>query len=260
MKKKNNKQFIKIIIFAILFVLLTPLIVNFIVETSNFWGFNFINNSNKDTWITFFGSIIGGGATLISVLLTINNQEMQRKIDLAIQYKPVLSIMFDTPHTNTLENFESGTGKKITYNGKISLKLGEKKATNIIMFPVKITNSGKGECKIKCAKNPNICQNNLILSECDYPDDENKLLLLHKGWQNHIVREQFIYLDLEFFYNRTEMMDGIINIIFEFISTDQFEYQFYKNTVELSFKIIYNKSKDSLEIKDKFYWLSTNTI
>ena len=45
MKKKNNKQFIKIIIFAILFVLLTPLIVNFIVETSNFWGFNFINNS-----------------------------------------------------------------------------------------------------------------------------------------------------------------------------------------------------------------------
>lgn len=83
--------FATIIIVAII-VFIIPFIVNLIIETPNPFGLGFINDSNKDTWISFFGSIIGGGATLIGVYVTIKSQEEQRKNDLAIQYRPYLKI------------------------------------------------------------------------------------------------------------------------------------------------------------------------
>ena len=70
--------FATIIIVAII-VFIIPFIVNLIIETPNPFGLGFINDSNKDTWISFFGSIIGGGATLIGVYVTIKSQEEQRK-------------------------------------------------------------------------------------------------------------------------------------------------------------------------------------
>ena len=131
-KKKNNKQFIKIIIFAILFVLLTPLIVNFIVETPNPFGLGFINDSNKDTWIAFFGSIIGGGATLTGVYITIKAQEDQRRKDLAIQYKPCLVIScspknFDSYPSDFLPNYKN-------HNQQFGYNLGETVDINKTQF------------------------------------------------------------------------------------------------------------------------------
>lgn len=38
---------------------------------------------------SFSGAVIGGGLTLIGVMITINKQEEQRQEDLAIQYKPI---------------------------------------------------------------------------------------------------------------------------------------------------------------------------
>lgn len=90
--KDNKKQFVKICVFVILFIFLIPLIVNFIVETPNPFGLGFINDSNKDTWISFFGSIIGGSITLIGVIWTINYEKETRKEELAIKYKPFLQI------------------------------------------------------------------------------------------------------------------------------------------------------------------------
>lgn len=93
----------------ILFLILSPWITHFLVTTPTCIGF--ITPENQDTWIGFFGAIIGGGATLVGVWWTIYSQETQRKEDLAIQYKPVLSLIFlnettiDYPITNTVLSF-----------------------------------------------------------------------------------------------------------------------------------------------------------
>lgn len=77
--KENRKQFVKICIFVVFFIFLIPFMVNLIVETANPFGLGFINDSNKDTWISFFGSIIGGSITLIGVIWTINYEKQERQ-------------------------------------------------------------------------------------------------------------------------------------------------------------------------------------
>lgn len=91
---KKVKDFIKrnylIIILAICFFAFVPPITNLLVTTSSPIGF--ITPDNQETWIGFFGSIIGGGATLFGVWWTINDQKEQREKDLAMQYRPYLKL------------------------------------------------------------------------------------------------------------------------------------------------------------------------
>ena len=77
--KKNFILIFNILIFTLLFIFITPFFVNFIIELPNPLGVGFINDSNKDTWINFFGAIIGGGATLIGVWWTIKHEEQKRQ-------------------------------------------------------------------------------------------------------------------------------------------------------------------------------------
>lgn len=116
---------VTIIIVVIVFII--PFVVNLIVETPNPFGLGFINDSNKDTWISFFGSIIGGGATLTGVYITIKKQEDQRKKDLAIQYQPNIKI-------DTIEN-----------TSNLICIMNNKKHLHVL-----VTNTGRGkalDCK-----------------------------------------------------------------------------------------------------------------
>ena len=128
---KKIKDFIKrnylIIIAVICFFAFIPPITNLLVTTPSPIGF--ITPDTQETWIGFFGSIIGGG-TLFGVWWTIKKQEEQRnedfkiqenkrKIDLAIQYMPYINCSI----------------------GKIKF------SSNKITIPVAIKNTGRGEAK-----------------------------------------------------------------------------------------------------------------
>lgn len=104
-KKKLNNKLVKIVIVTIAILIcffgIIPLFINFLVNTTNPFEIGFINEQNKETWINFFGAIIGGGLTLIGVWWTIKEQnknlikqqeqlDRQRREDLIIQYKPIL--------------------------------------------------------------------------------------------------------------------------------------------------------------------------
>ncbi len=52
--------------------------------------FGFINNSNRDARIDFFGAIIGGVLTLIGVAWTIVDQNTKRREDAIDAAKPIL--------------------------------------------------------------------------------------------------------------------------------------------------------------------------
>lgn len=121
------KLIIKIFVFSCLFILLSPIVIQFIVTTPS--SFGFITPETQDTWINFFGAIIGGGATLLGVWWTIVEQKKdlkeqqkrlddQRRDDLAIQYKPLIEI-----EDNGLEEYK--------YN-QIKIKM-------------KLSNIGRGE-------------------------------------------------------------------------------------------------------------------
>lgn len=209
--KENKKQFVKICIFVILFIFLIPFIINLIVETPNPFGLGFINDSNKDTWISFFGSIIGGSITLIGVIWTINyekkareedfktqeerrqedfnNQEAQRKKDLAIQYKPFF-------HPIIPMEIEGNSFEENAFPNNFTEHSFEINYTKDII--VKIKNSGRGEAII----------NNIIF---DSPlSKTNKISVQHNNNLNDcIFPEQFFELSLHIIINDYDCLSSL---------------------------------------------------
>lgn len=80
------------IVIFILMLMISSFAINWLVNTPNPFGLGFIDESNKDTWINFFGAVIGGITTLAGVWLTIKDNDNKRCEDLAIQYKPLFGI------------------------------------------------------------------------------------------------------------------------------------------------------------------------
>lgn len=118
---KKIKDFIKrnylIIIAVICFFAFIPPITNLLVTTPSPIGF--ITPDAQETWIGFFGSIIGGGTTLFGVWWTIKEQTRQRREDLAIQYMPHICCSINSI----------------------------KSVNNSIFISIKLKNIGRGEAK-----------------------------------------------------------------------------------------------------------------
>lgn len=74
-------------------------------------------------WITALSTLAGGVLTLGGVGWTINVQNDQRKEDLAIQYKPIINIEYNSLYESRLLDEDN----------------------NFFLFPVKIINHGRGE-------------------------------------------------------------------------------------------------------------------
>lgn len=82
-----------LVVFVVIIFILTPPLTNLVISTEAFVFpsfFGFINDSNKDAWIDFFGAIIGGALTLSGVAWTINDQNNKRREDAMDAFKPIL--------------------------------------------------------------------------------------------------------------------------------------------------------------------------
>lgn len=188
---KKIKDFIKrnylIIIAVICFFAFIPPITNLLVTTPSPIGF--ITPDTQETWIGFFGSIIGGGTTLFGVWWTIKKQKEQRRKDLAIQYRPffrpIIPMKIDGnsfeenafPNNFTEHSFETNYTKDII---------------------VKIKNSGRGEAII----------NNIIF---DSPLSKiNKISVQHNNNLNDcIFPEQFFELSLHIIINDYDCLSSL---------------------------------------------------
>lgn len=122
-----------IILATLLLLFIVPPFINWVVSTDLGLGIGFITPENKNTWIGFYGAIIGGGITLGGVAWTIHNQNKLRKEDLAIQYKPILFLSnnFITKAENRIpENRIKQCNENTTYYLKLK-NLGRGEATNV---------------------------------------------------------------------------------------------------------------------------------
>lgn len=107
----KNKTIILLILLSLFAI---PPIIRLIILISSFFGF--ITLDRQDAWISFYGSIIGGGLTLLGVGWTISytistrkedqvkhekerkeefdRRNLEIKYNLSARYKPILSVYF----------------------------------------------------------------------------------------------------------------------------------------------------------------------
>lgn len=261
-RKMKDKAIVKVLLGVVLFMFLAPYIVNFIVETPSPLGQGFINDANKDTWITFFGTIIGGGATLIGVWWTIKNQEKKSKEDLAIKYKPVLTASFDDKNKKVLSICDLEQDKTSS-SGIFTLKIGNQPENKICIFTIKIINHGDGECYIRSIGNTFIYGNGIKykkigLKNTNTPDANR--LLLQNGWYNTIVRNRELNIKIRIIYNDKEDINCGLYLSFPLKSTDMFNYKQYDNKFTMSFLIKYNDKNNILEINEGSILIANDVI
>ena len=158
----------KLILCILLLFVIAPPIVNFIVSTPSPVGF--ISAEKQDVWIGFYGALLSGALTLLGVGWTIEYTENARKDDqkkheqemaeefkrrdmetkknLSAQYKPILTISFDS---NFIDDVEFGLSKydKAFIQNHISLDNKRKFEQNDkrLVVNLSLLNIGRGEAR-----------------------------------------------------------------------------------------------------------------
>lgn len=243
-----KKIHIALILVALFF---SPYLVHCLVSTPSPIGF--ITPEEKDTWINFFGSIIGGGATLIGVWVTIKEQkdeftmeqsriENQRREDLAIQYKPVLHLhgVLDSPHGMYYRDLNFVSSYSYSHNNEpeyIDL-LEKEKYDRKFIFSLKNIGRGciaNGYIKSYSIKNPDDFDNQLldhntnISIEDLVPNQEMAIVLHFPGLlrlKNDLLEQDKVY--------------AFISCTMEY--TDEFDFHRYKYNIFFIIKIQIRKT------------------
>lgn len=194
---KKIKNFIKhnypMIIAAICFFAFVPPFINLLVTTTSPIGF--ITPDKQETWIGFFGSIIGGGTTLFGVWWTINDQKEQREKDLAIQYRPYLKV--DKSNIQFHSSFTKEPVFELNENDEpIFIK---NKIIDMSKFDIAISlsNIGRGEItkvNISCIYEDNYISSNFKKKVLDIMPNNSFNLSFNISLNNN---EDFVYEDYE---------------------------------------------------------------
>lgn len=246
---KKIKDFIKrnylIIIAVICFFAFIPPITNLLVTTPSPIGF--ITPDTQETWIGFFGSIIGGGTTLFGVWWTIKKQKEQRRKDLAIQYKPFLTVLLDKEHIHNYPIVHKIDFDKEDCDGLYKIKIGKcnDASSNKKLFPIIINNIGEGECYVKLATRPfyddaNGIKFEEITDKTIYQFDEN--------WSTVIVRKKSITINLYVYYDVSEQISGELSLDFRLESYDMFEEIHYDNTLHVYLLVKNVENSNNIEV------------
>jgi hypothetical protein len=174
MKKKMG-----IILSIMALFLVIPPVVNFGVSTPSPYGF--ISIEKQDEWINFYAALIGGALTLIGVGWTIRYTEATRKedlrrhekelkvefekrdldtkINLSAQYKPILTVSYDSDYTVIKYGVFKYDGFYINnillLNDKVEIQPNEKRMS----INLYVLNIGRGEAKNLKISSTIICPN-----------------------------------------------------------------------------------------------------
>lgn len=195
MKKEDNKtsidKFYSIMMFSTIVLVIGLILI----------GLWFRNNFKcEGDMFSYSGAVIGGGMTLLGVIFTINHtnairekdrkeRDLERKEELAIRYKPILTIT---------SNFEL-----LDRNGKSIKKLGIDEYKHGRIY-VKLKNNGRGEANNihilpkDSEKIINTLINSQDIFECDIltPFDDGILLKIEFDVTDRVYRGEKIILEI----------------------------------------------------------------
>ncbi|WP_417076308.1 hypothetical protein [Holdemania filiformis] len=129
---KFDKAAIVVLSAILCSLILLPFIVFAITTVPTPWGF--INETNREAWIGYYGAIIGGALTLGGVWWTLTEQEKERNEKMKVEYKPALILEAERIYPNIIPSLLSPvridilkkgisvTEKNILYCSKIHIK------------------------------------------------------------------------------------------------------------------------------------------
>lgn len=141
MKKSNfksNKNDILLIGTTFFIIFFSGPILTWFI-TKDKLTFLFIDESNINTWIAYYGAIIGGALTLFGVWWTIESGKEEKKHELSQQYKPILDLKFKLTmkHNKHYLFTEEYT--------EASIEEPDDPTTACFSIPITIKNVGRGE-------------------------------------------------------------------------------------------------------------------
>lgn len=207
--------------------------------------------------VGYGGSILGGLLTLYGVWWTIKDNENQRREDLAIQYKPFLTIDIDDENSKKYDNEEFEKSKEEnnkTFNGFYMLEVS-KKANKILQLSFIIKNFGDGECYLNCTNSQ--LKSNLIHCKPKTAQEistfeEAKEIELNNRWACTITRHNKIHINIYVLFNEEEVENtGTIQLDFTMNYMDQFCYNKYDGSVKIKFNL--EKKENILVVRNPMF-------
>lgn len=242
-KIKQNYKILYLFLFLIFFVVLLLYI-----------GYVYISPiSINGDFLSYSGAIIGGALTLVGVWWTIGNQEKQRREDLAIQYKPYLSLSFDCIKNVKIEELYNIDNKKSidsSFNSLIAIGNNCDLKEDCFFITFDIENKGDGECCLSCVGDVKLEPNFgdfKILSKClkffILPlksfklSDTLKYYYIQNGYTTSIYKKSKHKLEIALLSTEDSPMICDLTIIIPLNYTDQFEYKEYIADIEIIMRI-----------------------
>lgn len=199
---KYDKAAIVVLVAILCSLILLPFVVFAITTISTPWGF--INDTNREAWIGYYGAIIGGALTLGGVWWTIKKQEEEKKMEFDINNCPLLTAELLKKSENLSFNpYEEGRSDKwyLAYSIDFTITLKnaipacnihflyhDMKSTNETIFP----RLWVFENNLK----ENISESNdfiFIRSKIDYDPGINFINNRQETSENFINKSYFIY-------------------------------------------------------------------
>ena len=241
--KRRTKKFIVSLVLTLSCLLITTLIIQIPNPC-------FENVGSKDAWISFFGSVAGGLLTITGVIWSLEAQENQRREDLAIQYKPLLSLI-DVFSSKSKEEHIFTTQRDIYYGSMVcnnsSYAAENEKYKNDNYIGLVFNNIGRGQIE-NCVITDVTTNDNTFFENSIFWDFRANFADLMVGEKSAIIIHFPIYTPL---YANNIVSPFYYSLKITIRYTDEFNINKYKYEVYVSLKIKYELSEYLVDDLDK---------
>lgn len=120
-----------------------PLLINIAYKTSAPWSF-MQTEWDAGNALSFYGTVLGSAVTLVGIRLTLKNEQLQRKKDEAITYKPIIELVGKNIGIPCLKR-EVVIGYSMSTNANLSEEENDKYHHSIVTDMLYFKNVGRGE-------------------------------------------------------------------------------------------------------------------
>lgn len=231
-KKKGNNYMLTAILTGVIVIIFLVLGSVFFRNCLN-WG---------DGLISYAGAIVGGGLTLIGVVMTLLVQEQNRKEDLSIQYKPIIMLTDESTSLSQLSSI-----KLFEHKSCFSDLFFIRETEDINLFQIQIKNIGRGNVNDLYISDLQITADRIIKDSITIMNykDEFKTISVNESLQIILDLPTGIELEEDYVLKNNIHISCILNF------KDEFCINNYQNELILDIEIF---KGDSESIRDDKYF------
>lgn len=259
----NVILWILLILAGILIIIFMPIVLNWMIKI--LIDYKIINESYKEHLLSFYATILGGGATLIGVWMTIKHENKVKKEEDLIKYKPILEVCgINEPQTCGVREVKLGMPFYASNSDPDKEKKYEKfykQLEDNTKYRILLQNKGRGETF-------DAVLNRFEFLETNW-DKENTLLgsaISENQYIGEILKDGYFGIDVKLpnYLFMTEKQEGVLwyelrtKIIISY--SDMFNKIKYQYEIYTNFKVSVEKFEEEQPYfyKDGFKYARVN--